>query len=364
MQQPMMIVMALGAVLGGMDRLLGNRFGLGERFEEGFRLLGPIALSMAGILCLEPMLSQGLSLTAAAALRACGLDASILAGLLAIDMGGFPMAQALATDPMIGRYVGVVVTAIFGCTVSFTIPIGMGMLDAPEKRCFARGMLFGLAAMPGSLVIGALACGLPLGRTLWILSPVLAVSAALLVGIWRWTEATLRGFQAFATGLQGLMTIGLTLGAVQSMTGWVILPGLAPLEEAMAVVSSIGIVLLGSLPLGELLQRMLKQPLAALGRRLGLDHTSMTGLLLTPMSVLPMLTMMKQMNQRGKIVNAAAAVCSTSALAAQLGFTASQAPDMLGALLASKLLGGMLGAGVALLATRLLAEDSAENKAA
>ena len=29
-------IMALLAVLGALDRLLGNRFGLGERFEEGF----------------------------------------------------------------------------------------------------------------------------------------------------------------------------------------------------------------------------------------------------------------------------------------------------------------------------------------
>lgn len=35
-----MWVMACGAVLGGLDRILGNRFGLGKRFEEGFELLG------------------------------------------------------------------------------------------------------------------------------------------------------------------------------------------------------------------------------------------------------------------------------------------------------------------------------------
>ena len=46
----LMYVMAVGVLLGGADRLLGNRFGLGEKFEEGFRLMGPIALSMVGII--------------------------------------------------------------------------------------------------------------------------------------------------------------------------------------------------------------------------------------------------------------------------------------------------------------------------
>lgn len=49
---------AVGAVLGGVDRIAGNRFGFGKRFEEGFMLLGPTALSMSGIICLTPLLSR------------------------------------------------------------------------------------------------------------------------------------------------------------------------------------------------------------------------------------------------------------------------------------------------------------------
>ena len=56
MNQIIMWIMAVGAVLGGVDRIAGNRFGLGKRFEEGFTLLGPTALSMSGIICLTPLL--------------------------------------------------------------------------------------------------------------------------------------------------------------------------------------------------------------------------------------------------------------------------------------------------------------------
>ncbi len=52
-----MIIMALGAVAGGIDRILGNRFGYGKKFEEGFQYLGPTALSMVGIICLAPLVS-------------------------------------------------------------------------------------------------------------------------------------------------------------------------------------------------------------------------------------------------------------------------------------------------------------------
>ena len=45
-----MWTMAAGAVIGGVDKIFGNRLGLGKRFEEGFLLLGATALSMAGII--------------------------------------------------------------------------------------------------------------------------------------------------------------------------------------------------------------------------------------------------------------------------------------------------------------------------
>ena len=31
-----MWIMAIGAIIGGIDRILGNKWGLGEKFEEGF----------------------------------------------------------------------------------------------------------------------------------------------------------------------------------------------------------------------------------------------------------------------------------------------------------------------------------------
>jgi ethanolamine transporter len=39
-------IMAIFAILGGLDRMLGNRFGIGHRFEEGILAMGSLALAM------------------------------------------------------------------------------------------------------------------------------------------------------------------------------------------------------------------------------------------------------------------------------------------------------------------------------
>lgn len=145
MERVILWILAAGAVLGGLDLLMGNRFGLGERFEEGFKLLGPTALSMAGILCLAPLLSGALESTLAPLWRALGLDPAMLGGVLAIDMGGYQTAKSLAQDAAIGRYAGILAAATLGCTVTYTIPLGAGMLRGSDATGFYRECSLALA---------------------------------------------------------------------------------------------------------------------------------------------------------------------------------------------------------------------------
>ena len=50
----MVIFMALGA----SDRILGNKYGFGEQFEEGFNAMGSLSLAMVGVVSLAPVLAQ------------------------------------------------------------------------------------------------------------------------------------------------------------------------------------------------------------------------------------------------------------------------------------------------------------------
>ena len=43
-------IMAGFAVLGGIDRIFGNRWGLGKEFEEGILAMGSLALAMVGLI--------------------------------------------------------------------------------------------------------------------------------------------------------------------------------------------------------------------------------------------------------------------------------------------------------------------------
>ncbi len=348
MNQILMIVMAAGAVLGGVDRILGNRFGLGGQFEKGFMLLGPMALSMAGIICLAPVLADALGRVIVPFYQLIGVDPAMFGTLLAIDMGGYQLARELAADPLVGSYAGLVVSAMFGCTLVFTIPVGMGMIPTEDRPLFARGIMLGLASMPVGLIAGGLPAGLSLSTSLHQNLPVFALSLLLLLGLWKLPDRMVKGFCLLAQGIKIVATAGLALAAVESLTGWNPVPGMAPIGEAMGVVASIGVVMLGSLPVAELLRRALERPFTLLGGKLGVKSQALTGMLVSLATPLPALSMYREMDRRGKVAAGAFLVSGASLLAAHMGFVVSTEPDMLVPLMAGKLSGAFAAAILAL----------------
>lgn len=349
-------ILAFGAALGGIDCLLGNRFGFGEKFENGFHMLGPVTVSMAGIICLAPVLSAVLGVAVRPVCQFLQIDPGIFGSILAIDMGGYQLSVDLANDPLLGHFSGIILSSIFGCTIVFSIPVGIGFLKEEDRPYFTKGILIGLASMPFSILTAAVLLGMPMGYTLWNSLPILLFSAFLGIGILKKPEPMMAGFLWFSKAVRMIAFWGLAAAAVSSLAGITVIPGLLPLEDAMATVCSICIAMAGSMPLAELIQRLMKVPFRFITQKTGLNSASSTGLLLGLVSATPALAMIPQMNRRGQVVISAALVSCICTFGAHFAFANSLYPEMVPALLAAKLLGGLLGGGFAMLATKELRE--------
>ena len=110
--------------------------------------------------------------------------------------------------------------------------------------------------------------------------------------------------------------------------------------------------MLGSMPLAELVQRILKKPFAKLEEHTGLNGASSTGLLLGLFTATPALAMIPDMDKRGKVVVSACLVSCVCVLGAHFAFTTGVHPELVPAVLAAKFLGGIVGGGIAMVTTR------------
>lgn len=349
MNQIIMYIMAFGVILGSIDRIFGNRGGYGKKMEEGFLLMGPLALSMAGIICLAPTLAKLLGVFIIPIYKFAGIDPGMFGSFFSMDMGGYQMAVELAVKPELGRYSGVVVAATFGCTVLFLIPVGMEMVRDKDRPFFIRGIMIGLVTLPVGLITGGLLQGLSLLTILHQNLFVLAFSLILFLGFHWFPNKMLRVMELFSKGIKCITTIGLLLGAVSYMTGFTPLKEMVSLPAAMEIVASTAIMMLGSLPISELISKLLRRPLTWLGNFFDMNGRSVVGLLVCSVSVVPAIIMLKDMDKNGKVINVAFMVCAASTLAAHLGFVYSVDTAMMTPLLVSKLCGGFAAAAAAVL---------------
>lgn len=346
-------ILMICMVLGGLDRAIGNRFGLGEKFEEGFNAMGPLALSMVGVYALSPVLAKLLGPIVTPVYELVGADPAMFAGtLLANDMGGWPLAQAMTDNPDAQRLSGLILGAMMGATIVFTIPVALGIIDKDDRPFLAKGVLAGIVTIPFGVVTSGLAAAMPVGFVLVNTIPIIIAAALIAVGLWFRPDAMTTGFLWFGKGLVFIISIGLVIGVFETMTGVAIMPPgweLLPVTDGLVIVGAIGMMLLGAFPAVHLIVTFGAKPLAAVGRLIGVNKSAAGGFIATMANNIAMFEIMKNMDSRGKILNAAFAVSAAFVFGDHLGFTAGVARDMIAPMIAGKLVAGVTAVALALL---------------
>ena len=389
----MMSFMAIAAVdrilnqFGGAEAVLG-RIGLGAlgrsfagsgaQFEEGFMAMGALGLAMVGVIALAPVLAQILGPVVIPIYKALGASPAMFATtLLANDMGGFFLAKELATtdgvvDNAAWLYAGLILGAMMGPTIVFSIPVAIGIIDEKDRRFLAMGVLAGIVTIPIGCIAGGLVAmnsgitvgGQPvvftIGMILINVIPVLICSVMVAVGLWLIPEKMINGFQIFAKCLVSLITMGLALAVLKAVIGFEVIPGMDPIfmvagdkpgevMRAIEVIGYIACVLLGAYPMVFLLTRWFEKPLMGIGALLHINNNAAAGMVATLANNIPMFGMMNKMDDRGKVLNVAFAVSAAFTFGDHLGFTAANMPGMIFAVIVGKLVGGVTALGVAML---------------
>lgn len=335
-------IMVLFMIIGAIDKCFGNRFGYGEKFEEGIMAMGALALAMVGVISLAPVLAKILRPIISPAYTMLGADPAMFATtLLANDMGGYPLAMELALSPEAGKFAGLILGAMMGPTLVFTIPVALGIIEKEDRPYLAKGILAGMITIPIGCLAGGLTAGFPLELVVSNILPIIIFSALISLGLWKIPEKMTNGFTVFGKGVVIVITIGLAASIIETLTGIVVIPGMAPITDGIEIVGSIAITLAGAFPLVLFLTRVLNKPLTKLGEALGMNEKAAAGLIATLANNIPMFGLMKDMDKRGKIINVAFAVSGAFVFGDHLGFTAGVDSQMIFPMVVGKLVGGI-----------------------
>ncbi len=336
------IIMLSFAILGALDRITGNRFGLGKEFEKGFLLLGTLALTMIGMIVISPLIAKLLEPCFAFVYNTFKIDPSIItSSIFANDMGGAPLAKEIARDDRIGMFNGLVVASMMGATISFTVPVALGCLKKEKHKELMLGLLCGIVTIPLGCFVAGMISDIPIGLLLLNLLPLLLFALIIATGLMLIPWICIKIFNILGTVIKILITIGLCLGMLEFLLDFKLIAGLAPFEEGAVVCLNAAIVMSGAFPMLHIISKLLAKPIKKLGAFLKINEKSTLGFVATLANNVSTFEMMNEMDPKGTVLNSAFAVSVSFILADHLAFTLAFDATYLWMMMVGKLVSGI-----------------------
>lgn len=337
------VIILIFSVLGALDRIFGNRLGVGKEFEKAFMLLGTMALSMIGMIVISPFIADIMKPVSALLSDILHIDPSIIpASLFANDMGGASLAAEMAVNKKTGLFNALVVSSMMGCTISFTIPFALGVVRKEQHKELLLGLLCGIVTIPIGCIISGIICKISFGALLINLLPLVIFSALIAFGLVRFPKLCIKIFKVFGAFITVIITIGLSLGVIRFLTGFEVIKGLATLEEGASICVNAAVVLSGSFPFMYVLSKVLSKPLKAVGTKAGVNEHSVIGIISGLASSATTFGMMDKMDKKGVVLNSAFSVSGAFILGSHLAFTMAFDSSYVFSVIAGKLTSGVL----------------------
>ena len=341
--------MLVFAAAGVIDKIAGNRLRLSEPFDRGLLTMGTMCIPMVGTSCAGVALMQNNMEAITAVMEKLPFDPSMLVGvLLAPDMGGYFIAEQLSQSREMLMFNGVVIGALLGQMVTFQLPIFLAAIRAEDRRAVMNGFVIGLIAVPAGFIAAALLLGVDLKMFIAEFIPVFALCLLMAIGLIKAPVGTVRGFEAFAQGVQIVIVLLFAVTAAG-----VFIPSLAyadsgSVSEILVILFRSAIIISGALVLSEIVLKLFRKRIRKAAERFGMNEVSAVGLLLGCATSLAVVPLISRMDDKGKMINGAFSVSGAYFIGGQMGFVSSVTDGYtVAVMVAAKLICGCLSVFIA-----------------
>ncbi len=348
MDQLVVYALVLFMFFAAVDRIVGGKLGLGSKFEEAFAAMGPLSLSMAGIMVSSDLIGAVLIPTVGKLFRFFGGDPCMAGSLvLSMDTGAYTLAHAISPENTdVANFSAIILGSMMGPTIAFNIPVALRMMKKDDLPCLAYGTLCAILCIPFGCLVGGILAGFNLSMVIKNSFPILLFSVLIAAGLWFFPAKMIQIFSWLSKAILCYLTLMLALSILQENSSFHLIP-LRPLSEVWLTVGMIVTMLAGAYPLMLVISRILKKPLKHLSTRIGIEEKALVAMLAATVNSLPALTAVHDLAPSGKTSVIAFTCCTCFALGDYLSFCASVAPHMIFPMILGKLLSGVLSIFVA-----------------
>jgi len=337
------LIFTFFAVLGGIDYVLDNRFGIGKEFERGLRCSANLVFCMVGFMTLAEWLGSVLTPLLGPALIKIGADPSLIAGLLlAIDSGGAVTAKQMALTEDAAILNGYFVSTMFGSAINGNITLSLLAVKPNRRKEVLLGLAMGIASIPVGCTVGGFMAGLDRKVIFGNMLPLTVLSLILVFSMVLAGDVLIKALKVFGKFMIVLTVAGVLIAALGELCGIEVLPSRMPFTEIMTTIGRIVLVLIGIFPLLGIVLKLLEKPLHQLAIRIHASDLDVKGLPVDLVNCFSTIDQLQDMTNLGILMNCAFGIGAGYALGDHFAYLTATAPWLCVPVLSAKVLAGLV----------------------
>lgn len=337
-------IMLVFAAIGLTDKIFSLRWGLTESFDKGLHTMGTMVIPIVGVCTVgaEFIGRHGEAFQTLSSVMP--FDSTLIVGaLLAPDVGGYFVAEALTDSPELLIMNGVVVGTLLGQAVCFQLPVFLSTLDRKNYRVVLKGFLVGMTMIPVGMLAAEAILRMDIVLFLRQFIPVLVICLLIALGLYRIPDRMVKGSLVIGRIIQMATNIMFFIAVLGIFVPALRYVSIDAVSQAVMIVFKSAIIIAGSLVMSELVMKFFRKQLEEIAGRLGTNGISVICILMNCATSLAILPLFDRMDEKGKQLNSAFSISGSYVLGGSMAFVSAVSSGyVVTVFIISKLVSGLL----------------------
>lgn len=314
-------IMLVFAMIGFADKIFSFRWGLSESFDRGLMTMGTMVIPIVGVCTIGVEFIQRHAEAFTALSGKLFFDPSLIVGaLLAPDLGGYFITEAMTENEDILIMNGVVLGTLLGQAVCFQLPVFLASIERENHPVMLKGFLGGITMIPAGMIVAEIIIRMDIVLFLKQFVPILVICALVAIGLYRIPDGMIKAFSILGKAIQIMTNLMFAAAVLGLFIPRIRYADIDATGNALMIVFKSAVIIAGSLVMSELILKIGRRQIDRFARRIGTNEVSVVCMLMNCATSLAILPMFDRMDDKGKMLNSAFSISGAYVLGGSMAF--------------------------------------------
>lgn len=314
-------IMLVFAAIGFADKIFSLKWDLSEYFDKGLFTMGTMVVPIVGVCTIGVEFIERHTEGFMGLSDVLFFDPSLIVGaVLAPDLGGYFIAEAVSASPEILVINGVVLGTLLGQAICFQLPVFLATVKKDYYPGMLKGFLVGITMIPAGMLAAEAVLRMNFMIFLRQFIPILIICGLVAFGLYKIPEGMVKGFTVMGRIIQLATNLMFAMAVIGLFVPRLSYADADAVNGALMIVFKSAVIISGSLVMSQLILKLFRKQIQNAAVKMGVNEVSVVCMLMNCATSLAILPLFDKMDEKGRRLNAAFSISGAYVIGGSMAF--------------------------------------------